>query len=103
MKSCGTCTSRMACRTYGCQRAERERLSLRIGEVCFLNWCQDVALGCVCVPHQHQTLDCISIARGVTDEGVEYDRCLGCDAVWTSRDFRWQPARKLRLRERSAA
>lgn len=98
MRTCGGCRSRFACRQGGCesaQRAEAESHGLREGEVYFPHWCQDVAIGCSCAPHVHQTIDYISIARG-TDGPVMYDRCLGCGARWTSRDYRWEPAKRLR-------
>lgn len=98
MRTCGGCISRLSCRYFGCQasaRAESARNGIREGEVFYAHWCQDVAIGCVCVPHVYETLDCISIARG-TDGPVMYDRCLGCGARWTSRDYRWEPAKALR-------
>ncbi len=77
--------------------------ALAPGEKLYRHWCQDTALGCTCTPHKFETLDCISIGRGVTAVGVKYDRCLGYNATWTSRDYRWQPAVAIVADEEAAA
>lgn len=59
----------------------------RPGEKIQLYWAQDCSVGCVCTPRVRLSIDCISIARG-----AGYDRCLGCGATWTTKNYRWQAA-----------
>lgn len=61
---------------------------LRHGERAIPHACSDVAL-CGCEHHQHVGIPCTMLGR---DAAAGHDRCLVCGAVWTSRDYRWQPA-----------
>ena len=68
------------------------------GEEYVREWCCDCT-ECDCPPRGEMSLiPWLSIATGTTPDGIAYQRCLNCNTAWTAREYRWQPARKIKLR-----
>ena len=88
-------------RAFDARVEARWRSKVRPGEEYVREWCCDCA-ECDCPPRgKKSSIPWLSIATGTTPEGIAYQRCLNCNTAWTAREYRWQPARKIKLRRAS--